>query len=193
MEAKFSQLRNFYCGKSLDDKIGGFINACILRKLHDEGVDLPFNLVVVNAVQEEVGLFGAKIAANTIQPDVAIAIDVCHDTKNPADNGKSGTVVAGGGVVFGDAPSIHKNLLKMFKEIAKINDIPYQIVASGIGSGTNADSYAYPLGCPTGLIKMAMRYMHTTVETVHKEDVDKTIDLLYEVLATGFLENDLKY
>jgi len=179
----FMDLGKYYCGRSLDDKVGGFITAEVLRYLHENKIELPFTLVVVNAVQEEVGLFGAKMAANEIKPDMAIAIDVTHDTVSPAyDKNKQGTLVAGDGIVILNGPSIHKKVFDLIKKTALENEIPYQITASGRGSGTNADSYAYPLGIPTGLLKMAMRYMHTTVETVHKDDVDSAIKLLINLL-----------
>jgi len=162
----YMELGDYYCGRSLDDKIGGYITARLLKQISDDKMELPFNLVIVNAVQEEVGLFGAKMAANKIKPDVAIVIDVTHDTSSPAYDG----------------PSIQKNLFKLLKDTAKDKEIKYQLTTSGRGSGTNADSYAYPQGIPTALIKMGMRYMHTTVETVHKDDVESAISLLYQTL-----------
>lgn len=190
----YMELGDYYCGRSLDDKIGGFISAEILRKLHENKVELPFNLVVVNAVQEEVGLYGAKMACERIKPDIAIVIDVTHDTDSPAyDKNKQGSISAGKGVVIMNAPSIQKNLFKILVDNAKENEIPYQLTVSGRGSGTNADSYAYPHGIPTALIKMGMRYMHTTVETVHKQDVDSAIKLLYSVLNSKQIVEPLDY
>ena len=190
----YMDLGDYHCGRSLDDKIGGFINSQILRKLHKNKVSLPFELVVVNAVQEEVGLYGAQMAAKRINPDVAIAIDVTHDTDSPAyDKKKQGSISAGKGVVLMNAPSIQKNLLKLLVNTAKENKIPYQLTASGRGSGTNADAYAYPHGIPTALVKMGMRYMHTTVETVHKKDVQCAIDLLYATLNKKEIIESFKY
>lgn len=193
----YMDLGKYYCGRALDDKIGGFITSQVLVKLKENNVKLPFNLVVVNAVQEEVGLYGAAIAAQKIKPNLAIAIDVSHDTASPAyDKNKQGSLTAGKGAVIMNAPSIQKNVFNTLIETAKTNNIPYQITASGGSSGTNADSYAYPHGIPTGLVKLAMRYMHTTVETVHKDDVDSCIELLYKFLFkvnTKDLLNNLKY
>lgn len=190
----YMELGEYYCGRSLDDKIGGFINAEILRKLHENKVELPFKLIVVNAVQEEVGLYGAKMACERIKPDIAIVIDVTHDTDSPAyDKNKQGSISAGKGVVIMNAPSIQKNLFKLLVDTAKKDKIPYQLTASGRGSGTNADSYAYPHGIPTALIKMGMRYMHTTVETVHKKDVESAIKLLYSVLNSKQIIEPLNY
>ncbi len=97
------------------------------------------------------------------------------------------------GAVIMDAPSIQKNVLKSLVDTAIVNNIPFQRTASGRGSGTNADSYAYPHGIPTGLVKLAMRYMHTTVETVHKNDVQACIDLLYNFLLNDKVNKSFKY
>lgn len=194
MSDGYFEMDNYYCGRSLDDKIGGYITTQLLRKLNKNNAELDFNLVIVNSVQEEVGIYGAKMASNLIKPDVAIAIDVCHDTTSPAYNrSKQGHVVAGEGCVLMNGPSIQKNLLQLLKDTAKENDIKYQMIATGGSSGTNADSYAYPNGIPTALLSLAMRYMHTTVETVHEKDVDSSINLLYSLIIEGKLKNDLKY
>ena len=199
----FMELGDYYCGRALDDKIGGFITAQVLKRLHTEKIELPFELVVVNAVQEEVGLYGAKMAAQLIKPDVAIAIDVTHDTESPAyDKNKHGSLTAGEGVVIMTAPSLHNGVVNMLIDCANtgknedgtIGDaIPFQRTASGGSSGTNADAYAYPYGIPTALLKMAMRYMHTTVETVHKKDVDSAIELLLRALNSYRITNSFKY
>ena len=194
MSDGYMEMDNYFCGRSLDDKIGGYINSQILEDLYKNDIELNFNLIIVNTVQEEVGIRGAEMASNFIKPDIAIAIDVTHDTTSPAYNReKQGHIVAGEGCVLMDAPSIQKNLLKLLKDTAKKHDIKYQLTASGGRTGTNADSYAYPSGTPTGLIKMGMRYMHTTVETVHRDDVDSAIKLLYNVIVDGKLIKDLSY
>lgn len=193
LEGDFITLGDFYCGKSLDDKIGGFVNSMVLRHLYTNNIQLPYQLVVVNAVQEEVGLFGAQMVVNHIKPNVAIAIDVTHDTKNPADTGKNGSTHAGLGVSICDAPSIQKNLFKLLKDTANIEKIDYQLEVSGGGSGTNADSYAYPYGIPTALLSIPMRYMHTTVESVHKKDVEGAIKLLVALLQREEIYKSFKY
>jgi putative aminopeptidase FrvX len=190
----FMKLGPYYCGRALDDKIGGFITSQVLRKLHKQEVDLPFNLIVVNAVQEEVGLHGAQMAASDLKPDLAIAIDVCHDTTSPAYNPNlQGSITAGEGTVIMSAPSIQNNVFEKLVSLAKDNDIKYQLTASGGHSGTNADSYAFPNGTPTGLVKLGMRYMHTTVETVHKDDVQACIDLLYNFVIDEDANKSFKH
>jgi len=193
MKDSYMKMPEYYCGRSLDDKIGGFINSQVLKMLHDNKIELNFNLVVVNAVQEEVGLFGAKIASNIINPDIAIVIDVCHDTTSPAYNrAKQGHIVSGEGLVLMSAPAVQKNLLKLLKDTAKEHKIPYQMITSGRGTGTNTDSY-FIKGIPSALLTMGMRYMHTPSEMIHKHDVKDAIDLLYHTIVDGELISDLSY
>jgi len=190
----YMDLGKFYCGRSLDDKVGGFITSQVLKKLWENNIQLPFELVIVNSVQEEVGLYGAQMAAQKVKPDVAIAIDVCHDTDSPAyDKKLEGSFSAGKGIVIMTAPALHKNLVEMMVSTAKENDIPFQRAASGWESGTNADAYAYPLGIPSALVSLPMRYMHTTVETVHKKDVKTSVKLLYKILQNPRIVQSFKY
>jgi len=190
----FMELGEYYCGRSLDDKIGGFITAQVLKRLKEEKIELPFELVIANTVQEEVGLYGAKMSAQLMQPDVAIAIDVTHDTESPAyDKNKQGSLTAGEGVVIMTGPSLHNGVVDMIIDSANKSDTKFQRTATGGSSGTNADAYAYPHGIPTGLLKMAMRYMHTTVETVHKDDVDSAIELLLYTLNNPRITKSFKY
>jgi len=190
----FMELGNYYCGRSLDDKIGGFITAQVLKRLREENIELPFELVIANTVQEEVGLYGAKMSAQLMNPDVAIAIDVTHDTESPAyDKEKQGSLTAGEGVVIMTGPSLHNGVVDMIIDSANKGNVKFQRTATGGSSGTNADAYAYPHGIPTGLLKMAMRYMHTTVETVHKDDVDSAIELLLYVLNNPRIIKSFKY
>ena len=72
-----------YVGRALDNRMGGFVIAEVARLLKENKVKLPFGLYITNAVQEEIGLRGAQMIAERIQPDVAIITDVCHDTSTP--------------------------------------------------------------------------------------------------------------
>jgi putative aminopeptidase FrvX len=194
MSGDYFKIDNYYCGKSLDDKIGGYINSEILRRFDKDKVELPFNLIAINAVQEEVGLHGAQMAANNLKPDIALVIDVTHDTTSPAYSREiDGHIIAGEGCVLLDGPSIQKNLLKLLIDTAENKDIKYQITTLGRGSGTNADAYAYPAGIPTALITMGLRYMHTPSEMVHKDDVESAICILIETLKNKVIIKDLNY
>ena len=175
----------FVC-RALDNRIGGFMIAEVARLLHESQVKLPFGLYITNSVQEEIGLRGAEMITQRIQPNVAIITDVCHDTSTPMiDKKKQGDNVIGKGPVISYAPAIQQKLRDRIIETAENNKIPFQRHASSRYTGTDTDAFAYSNGgVPSALISLPLRYMHTTVETVHKDDVENVIRLIYESVQT---------
>ena len=175
----------FLTGRALDNRIGGFMIAEVARKLHENKHSLPFTLYIVNAVQEEIGLQGAKMIAERIQPDLAIVTDVTHDTQSPLYNKKKqGDIACGNGPVLSYAPAVQNNVLKMLMEVAKKQDIAFQRAASSRSTGTDTDAFAYSnAGVASALISLPLKYMHTTVETVHQQDIERVITLFYEFLT----------
>lgn len=180
----------FYVGRALDNRMGGFMIAEVARLLKENKKKLPFGLYVVNAVQEEIGLRGAQMIAERIQPDVAIITDVTHDTRTPMiDKIVQGDLVCGAGPVLTYGPAVQNNLLKHIIDTADKNKIPFQRSAASRSTGTDTDAFAYSnMGVASALISLPLRYMHTTVESASKADIENVIKLMYEsVLA---LEND---
>ena len=176
----------YYVGRALDNRAGGFMIAEVARLLKDNKKKLPFGLYVVNSVQEEIGLRGAEMIANYIKPNVAIVTDVTHDTQTPMINKiTQGDLACGKGPVVSYAPAVQINLNRQLIETAQKNNIPFQRQASSRFTGTDTDAFAYSNGgVPSALISLPLRYMHTTVEMIHKEDVDNVIRLIYETLLT---------
>ena len=156
------------------------------RLLRENKIDLPFGLYITNAVQEEVGLHGAEMITQTIKPDVAIVTDVCHDTTTPMINQKEqGHTEMGKGPVISYAPAVQNKLREQIIDTAEAKKIPFQRLASSRFTGTDTDAFAYSNGgVASALISLPLRYMHTTVEMVHKEDVENVIRLIYETLLT---------
>lgn len=181
-KTKLSKLGDkFICSRALDDKIGGYILIEVAKKLKINNIDLPFNLCFVNSVQEEIGLKGAKMVADSESTIAAICVDVTHDTTPPCYKNMTQTTYNNGCVIT-DSPSIHKNLLQHIKNTAVENNIKHQIKCtdSGNSTGTNTDSYAYHgTGIPSALISIPLRYMHTSVETVNIDNIKECIELLY--------------
>lgn len=175
----------FVC-RAIDNRAGGFMIAEVARLLHENKVKLPFGLYVTNSVQEEIGLRGAEMITHTIQPDVAIVTDVCHDTTTPMINKKTqGETKMGDGPVISYAPAVQNKLRERIISAAEKKGIPFQRMASSRSTGTDTDAFAYSNGgVPSALISLPLRYMHTTVETVHKNDVENVIRLIYETLLT---------
>ncbi len=184
---------NRFVGRALDNRIGGFMIAEVLHLLKANNVKLPFGLYIVNAVQEEIGLRGAEMISRRIKPDVAICTDVCHDTNTPMiDKIENGDFKSGDGPVLTYGPAVQNNLLKLIIDTASENEIPFQRAAASRSTGTDTDAFAYSAeGVPSALISLPLRYMHTTVETCRKEDVENCIKLIYETLLK--IENGMDF
>ncbi|MFN8405917.1 MAG: M42 family metallopeptidase [Sphingobacteriaceae bacterium] len=174
----------YYVGRALDNRAGGFMIAEVARLLKENKKTLPFGLYIVNSVQEEIGLRGAEMIANRIKPNLAIVTDVTHDTQTPMiSKVTQGDLACGKGPVISYAPAVQTNLNKLLIQTAKEHDIPFQRQASSRSTGTDTDAFAYSNGgVVSALISLPLRYMHTTVEMVHKEDMDNVIRLIYESL-----------
>ena len=173
----------FVC-RAIDNRMGGFMIAEVARLLKENKKKLPFGLYIVNSVQEEIGLRGAEMITQRIQPNVAIVTDVCHDTSTPMIDKKiEGDLKMGRGPVIAYAPAVQNKLRELIVETAEENEIPFQRNATSRVTGTDTDAFAYSNGgVASALISLPLRYMHTTVEMVHREDVEHVIKLIYESL-----------
>lgn len=195
-EDEFMTLNDkYYVGRALDNRMGGFMIAEVARMLKENKKKLPFTLYVVNAVQEEIGLRGAEMISRRIEPDVAIITDVCHDTQTPMiDKIEQGDLHSGKGPVLTYGPAVQNNLLKKIIATAEAEKIPFQRAAASRSTGTDTDAFAYSgKGVASALISLPLRYMHTTVEMTHKEDVENVIKLIYETLMNIKAGEDFRY
>jgi len=175
-----------YVCRAIDNRAGGFMIAEVARLLHENKKKLPFGLYITNAVQEEIGLRGAEMISQTIRPNAAIITDVCHDTTTPMiDKKKQGHTELGSGPVISYAPAVQNKLRERIIETAEVKKIPFQRMAASRSTGTDTDAFAYSNGgVASALISLPLRYMHTTVETVHRNDIENVIRLIYETLLT---------
>ncbi len=173
----------FVC-RALDNRMGGFMIAEVARLLKENKKTLPFGLYITNSVQEEIGLRGAQMITETIKPNVAIVTDVTHDTTTPMIDMKvQGHVEIGKGPVVAYAPAVQQKLRDLITDTADDNKIPFQRAALSRATGTDTDAFAYSNGgVASALISLPLRYMHTTVEMVHQDDVENVIKLIYETL-----------
>lgn len=185
----------YYVGRALDNRMGGFMIAEVARLLKENNIHLPYTLYVVNAVQEEIGLRGAEMIVRRLKPDVAIVTDVTHDTQSPMYNKKEqGDLKCGGGPVICYGPAVQNNVRDFIIEVAEKNEIAFQRQAVSRSTGTDTDSFAYATeGVASALISLPLKYMHTTVETVAKEDVQQVIKLIYESLLNLKGNEDFRY
>ena len=173
----------FVC-RALDNRMGGFMIAEVARLLKENKKTLPFGLYITNSVQEEIGLRGAQMIAERIKPNVAIVTDVTHDTTTPMIEMKTqGDAEIGKGPVIAYAPAVQQKLRDLITDTAQANKIPFQRAALSRATGTDTDAFAYSgSGVASALISLPLRYMHTTVEMVHRDDVENVIKLIYESL-----------
>jgi len=171
----------FVC-RALDNRMGGFMIAQVAKLLKENKKKLPFGLYITNSVQEEIGLRGAEMITHRIKPNVAIVTDVTHDTNTPMINKKkNGDTKIGHGPVIAHAPAVQNKLRELLTDTAEEKDIPFQRTANSRFTGTDTDAFAYSNGgVPSALISLPLRYMHTTVEMVHRSDVENVIKLIYE-------------
>lgn len=184
-----------FTGRALDNRMGGFMIAEVARLLKQEKARLPFGLYITNSVQEEVGLRGAEMIVERIRPDVAIVTDVTHDTQTPMmSKVQSGDIACGKGPVLSYAPAVHNNVLRHIVRTAEKERIPFQRLAASRATGTDTDAFAYGAsGVPSALISLPLRYMHTTVETVSRKDVEHVIRLIHASVKALKPGQDLRY
>lgn len=168
-------------GHSLDNRASvAALTACLQ---HLQGRCLEWDLWAVASVQEEVNLRGAETAAYELHPDLAVAIDVTF-AKGPGSPGNY-TFPLAKGLTLGWGPNIHPALYKAFKEIADRLEIPYQLEPMPRSSGTDAMlMQTSGEGIPTMVVSIPLRYMHTPVEIVSMQDIERAGRLLAEFAAT---------
>ena len=169
-----------FSGKTLDDRAG--VAALITTMKNLMKIKTDVDVYAVAAVQEEVGLRGAKTAAYSINPDLAIAVDVCHGiTPDNSDN----AFETGSGAVISIGPNIHPKLQKRLSETAEKYHVKTELDVDGGDTGT--DTWAIQVsrcGVPTALLSIPLKYMHTSVETLNVSDVSAVSELL-----TYFIQN----
>lgn len=179
-----------FSGKYFDDRAGLVTLLIALKKLKNSTLD--FDVVVLAAASEEVGLRGAKTGTFGISPDCALVVDVCHG-KTP-DSGSESTYELGSGAVISKGPNIHPYLSELAENVAKKDKINYSIDVDGGDTGT--DAWAVQVtkaGVPTLLLSIPLRYMHTTTETLSFDDVEAIGTLLSGIIKNLDLEELLCY
>lgn len=176
----------YLIGRALDNRIGGFMITEVARHIKEQNLNLPFSLYVVNSVQEEIGLRGAEMISRRINPDIAIVTDVTHDTFSPLYNKKQqGECKCGNGPVLAYGPAVQNKLLQKVISVAKKHEISFQRNAVSRSTGTDTDSFAYSTtGVASCLISLPLKYMHTTVEMTHKNDIEGCIQLILKTLQS---------
>lgn len=168
-------------GKALDDRACFTVLLRTLELLKDETLDV--DLYVLGSNQEETGGEGASAAAYHIAPDCAVAVDVTFATQS--DVSKSKGFPLGSGGVIGVGPNMARWMTERFKACAKAEELPVNLEILSGNSGTNGwDIQVAREGIATQVLSVPLRYMHTPMEVVDLEDLERTARLL-----AAFLRN----
>jgi putative aminopeptidase FrvX len=170
---------NRLVSRSMDNRLGAYVALESLRRAH-EGGNLSGSFAAIAAVQEEIGLFGARTSAFAVRPDLAVAVDVTHATDAPGvDEKEIGSHPLGSGPAIGRGSTLSPKVFELLVEVAEAEGIDHTVSASGRGTSTDADVIQISrAGIPTGLVSIPLRYMHSPVEMVDLGDVEATVELL---------------
>lgn len=166
--------------RSLDNRLGCYVVLEAARRVAEQG-GAAGDVIAIAAVQEEMGDFaGARVAAYATEPDIAVAVNVTHATDvRGGDHEEAGKVPSGGGPVLTRGSSLHPDVFELLRETAEAEGIPFSIEVSRGMTYTDADAvYLSRRGVATGLVSLALRYMHSPVETVNLADVENAVRLL---------------
>jgi putative aminopeptidase FrvX len=165
--------------RAMDNRLGAYVALEALRRCHERG-SLSWSFAAIAAVQEEIGLFGARTSAFEVRPDLAIAVDVTHATDAPGvDEKEVGSHPLGSGPAIGRGSTLSPKVFELLVETAEEAGIEHTVGASGRGTSTDADAIQISRsGIPTGLVSIPLRYMHSPVELVDLGDLEATVELI---------------
>ncbi len=165
--------------RAMDNRLGAYVALEALRRCHERG-SLGGSFTAIAAVQEEIGLFGARTSAFEVRPDLAIAVDVTHATDAPGiDEKEVGSHPLGSGPVIGRGSTLSPKVFELLVAAAEKAGTEHTIGASGRGTSTDADAIQISRsGIPTGLVSIPLRYMHSPVEMVDLADVEAAVELV---------------
>ncbi len=181
LELRYRELiGDLVTGPGMDNKSGMWAVIEALRRAASHSTPLRCHLHSVATVQEEIGLRGAKTAAGSINPSVAIAVDVTHASDCPkVDKQKQGEIAVGGGPVIFRGPNINPKVASRLMELCESNSVPYQLAAIGRATPNDANTLQiHGSGVATGLLAIPNRYMHSAVEVISLSDIDNVAKLL---------------
>lgn len=179
LELGYQEMRNGLANSpGMDNKTGLWVSFEAARRA--KAKKLNVSVYAVATVQEEIGLRGAHTSAYGIDPQVGIAVDVTHATDCPTmDKTQNGDLKLGGGPVIARGPNMNPVVVERLRAAADAADIAVQWEAIGRGTGTDANAIQLARGgVAAGLVSIPNRYMHSAVEMVSLDDLDKAAELL---------------
>lgn len=180
---EFLDLGDKVVSKALDDRVGCYCLIRAIKEIKTHKNDLYF----VFAASEELGLRGAKAAAQTINPDYAVAIDVTSTGDTLTKRKMAVKLGAGAAIKIKDNSILcHPYVKSLMIDICKENEIPYQLEVLEFG-GTDAGAIHLSCGgVATGAISIPTRYIHSPSEMADKCDIEATVTLCKKLIEKGF-------
>ena len=165
--------------RALDNRLGAYIALEAARRIA-ESKEAQVDVVAVAAVQEEIGLYGARVAAYGLDPQVALAIDVTPATDYPGgDPKRAGRIELGMGAMIARGPTMNKLVVQLLAEAAEAENIPHAFEIYARTTSTDADElHLTRAGIPTGLLSIPTRYLHSPNELCDLEDVESIVRLI---------------
>jgi endoglucanase len=165
--------------KALDNRLGAYIALESARRIAEAG-DAVVDVVAVAAVQEEIGLYGARAAAFGLEPQVAIVVDVTPATDYPGgDERRAGRIELGMGAMIARGPVLNKHVTELFGQAAEAEGIPHAYEIYSRVTSTDADEiHPARAGIPTGLLSIPTRYLHSPNEICDLGDVESVVRLI---------------
>lgn len=165
--------------RSLDNRLGAFVAHEAARLVAEAG-GAPGDVAALAVVQEEITFAGARTSAFSLEPDVAIVVDVTHATDVPGVEAKEvGSHPLGSGPDLMRGSIVNPRLFELLHDTAETEDIPFTVSASGGSSHTDADAiHLSRSGVPTAVVSIPLRYMHSPVEIVQLSDVEACARLI---------------
>lgn len=188
LQLGYQEMRNNLANSpAMDNKTGLWVCLEALRRASQQ--PLKVALYAVSTVQEEIGLRGAQTAAFGIDPHVGIAVDVTHATDCPTiDKRQQGDIAVGSGPVVFRGPNMNPRVVDRLLDVATQKGIGCQLAASGKAQPNDSNALQINrAGVATGLVSIPNRYMHSAVEVISLDDIDRAADLLagFAVSLTG--------
>jgi endoglucanase len=184
MRQEFVEYGDVVSGKAIDDRVGVYVGIEAMKRAKKIACDLYF----VASTQEEVGVRGAAVAGYRINPQIAIALDVCIAADMPGvpERDQISQMRKGVAITLKDARTIsHAGLVRAFLDLARKRKIPHQVTLASRG-GTDAGAMQLAReGAAAITLSIPTRYVHSVVETVHVGDIEATISLLAAFLETA--------
>jgi putative aminopeptidase FrvX len=165
--------------RSMDNRLGAYVALEALRRCQERGLQAS-SFAAIAAVQEEIGLFGARTSTFAVEPDLAVVVDVTHATDAPGiDEKELGSHALGSGPVIYRGATLSPQVFELMVAAAEKAGIEHTVGATGNSTGTDADAVQFARsGVPTGLVSIPLRYMHSPVEMVDLADLEDTVELI---------------